>query len=314
MEFCCQAVKQFYAYLITVSHKAKLSAETYALSITALYHWLKTPDGAAGGFSIGDMIPVQELSRFLLWRKTEGADERTIAKDISALRAYGEFMTSLNNWTDNPSLLLEKPKYHRTLPRVLSVEDVDALLDAIDVSTPLGVRDRALFELIYSCGLRISEAAGLLIEQVHLTERMILVNGKGSKERIVPFGGAAYDWLKKWLDEARPEIVGSRLVPTVFVNYQGKPLSRKGVWKRFQELEAKSGVTAKVHTLRHSYATHMLAGGADLRSVQALLGHSDISTTQIYTHVDNESLHYYYNEYFPQNSKKNQNKPIPDTK
>ena len=314
MEFCCQAVKQFYAYLITVSHKAKLSAETYALSITALYHWLKTPDGAAGGFSIGDMIPVQELSRFLLWRKTEGADERTIAKDISALRAYGEFMTSLNNWTDNPSLLLEKPKYHRTLPRVLSVEDVDALLDAIDVSTPLGVRDRALFELIYSCGLRISEAAGLLIEQVHLTERMILVNGKGSKERIVPFGGAAYEWLKQWLDEARPEIVGSRLVPTVFVNYQAKTLSRKGVWKRFQELEAKSGVTAKVHTLRHSYATHMLAGGADLRSVQALLGHSDISTTQIYTHVDNESLHDYYNEYFPQNSKKNQNKQIPDTK
>ena len=314
MEFCCQAVKQFYAYLITVSHKAKLSAETYALSITALYHWLETPDGATGGFSITDMIPVQELSRFLLWRKTEGSDERTIAKDISALRAYGDFMTSLGSWTDNPAMLLEKPGYHRTLPRVLSIEEVDALLNTIDVSTPLGVRDRALFELIYSCGLRISEAAGLLTEQVHLAERMILVNGKGSKERIVPFGGPAYDWLKKWLDEARPQIVGDKLVPNVFVNYMAKPLSRKGIWKRFQELEAKSGVTAKVHTLRHSYATHMLAGGADLRSVQALLGHSDIATTQIYTHVDNEALHDYYNEYFPQNSKNIKNTQNSDTK
>lgn len=303
MEFCCSAVKQFYAYLITVSHKAKLSAETYALSLTALYRWLKTDDGASGGFSIEDMLPVQELSRFLLWRKTEGADERTISKDISALRAYGEFMISLHGWTDNPALLLEKPGVHRTLPKVLSVEEVEAILAAIDVSSPLGIRDRALFELIYSCGLRISEASNLLIEQVHMSERMILVNGKGSKERIVPFGGPAYDWLKKWLEEARPAIVGQKLVPTVFVNYQGKPLSRKGVWKNFQTLEAKSGVTAKVHTLRHSYATHLLAGGADLRSVQALLGHSDISTTQIYTHIDNESLHEYYTEYFPQNIK-----------
>ena len=286
MEFCCQAVKQFYAYLITVSHKAKLSAETYALSITALYHWLETPDGATGGFSITDMIPVQELSRFLLWRKTEGSDERTIAKDISALRAYGDFMISLGSWTDNPAMLLEKPGYHRSLPRVLSIEEVDALLNTI----------------------------GLLTEQVHLAERMILVNGKGSKERIVPFGGPAYDWLKKWLDEARPQIVGDRLVPNVFVNYMAKPLSRKGIWKRFQELEAKSGVTAKVHTLRHSYATHMLAGGADLRSVQALLGHSDISTTQIYTHVDNEALHDYYKEYFPQNSKNIKNTQSSDTK
>ena len=132
---------------------------------------------------------------------------------------------------------------------------------------------------------------------------MIHVSGKGSKERIVPFGEPAYEWLKKWLEEERPKIVGEKIVPTVFVNYQAKPLSRKGAWKRFQELEAKSGVTAKVHTLRHSYATHMLAGGADLRSVQSLLGHSDISTTQIYTHVDNEALRDYYKEYFPQNIK-----------
>ena len=171
-------------------------------------------------------MTVQEFA-VLLWRKTEGADERTISKDISALRSYGEFMNSLNDWNDNPALLLEKPKMHRTLPRVLSVEQVEAILSAIDVSSPLGVRDRALFELIYSCGLRISEASGLLLEQVHLLERMIHVSGKGSKERIVPFGEPAYEWLKKWLEEERPKIVGEKIVPTVFVNYQAKPLSRK---------------------------------------------------------------------------------------
>ena len=173
------------------------------------------------------------------------------------------------------------------------------MLDSIDVSNPLGVRDRTLFELIYSCGLRISEACGLLIENVHLSERLIMVSGKGSKQRIVPFGGQAALWLKKWLVEVRPGIVGNRAVPFVFVNYQGKGLSRKGVWKRFQKLEEETGVTAKVHTLRHSFATHLLAGGADLRSVQELLGHSDITTTQIYTQVDNEVLRDYHRDYFP---------------
>ena len=118
----------------------------------------------------------------------------------------------------------------------------------------------------------------------------------------MPFGQEAAQWLSSWIFESRPVITGSKIIAEVFVNYQGKPLSRKGIWKRFQELEAKSGVSAKVHTLRHSYATHLLAGGADLRSVQELLGHSDISTTQIYTHVDNEQLHEYYTEYFPSHS------------
>jgi len=138
-----------------------------------------------------------------------------------------------------------------------------------------------------------------LIENVHLSEHLIMVNGKGSKQRIVPFGSQAAFWLKKWLVEVRPGIVGNKAVPFVFVNYQGKGLSRKGVWKRFQNLEEETGVTAKVHTLRHSFATHLLAGGADLRSVQELLGHSDITTTQIYTQVDNEVLRDYHRDFFP---------------
>ena len=181
----------------------------------------------------------------------------------------------------------------------MSPEQVDALLNAIQTKDDLGVRDRALFELIYSCGLRISEVATLYRENVHLEERLLLVLGKGSKERIVPFGDTAFYWLSKWIFESRPKIIGNRQVREVFVNYKGEPLSRKGIWKRFQELESLSGVTAKVHTLRHSFATHLLSGGADLRSVQELLGHSDLSTTQIYTHVNNEELELYHKEFFP---------------
>ena len=298
MEFCCQTIKQFYAYLLSVQHKAKLTAETYCLSMTEYFRWLQT-DGRESGCSFEQMPTVQNLTLFILKRKELGADERTISKDISALRSFGEYMIVFNNWADNPALMLQKPSINRNLPRVLSIEEVESLLKSIDISNPLGIRDRALFELIYSCGLRISEVSGLVIENLHLNERMILINGKGSKERIVPFGDEAFFWLEKWLNFARPEIVGSKIENAVFVNYQGKPLSRKGIWKRFQEIEAKSGVNSKVHTLRHSYATHLLQGGADVRSVQALLGHADISTTQIYTHVDNESLRDYHSEYFP---------------
>ena len=230
-------------------------------------------------------------------------EQLTVAKDVSALRSFGSFLVEEGIWQENLVQLVERPKIQRALPRVLSVEQVDSLLAAIDTSEPLGVRDRALFELVYSCGLRISEVATLLIGNVHLQERILIVMGKGSKERVLPFGDVAHEWLSRWIQEGRPAILGSKQVAEVFVNYRGQPLSRKGIWKRFQELETLSGVTAKVHTLRHSFATHLLSGGADLRSVQELLGHSDLSTTQIYTHIEKDELHLYHKEFFPGGSK-----------
>ena len=196
-------------------------------------------------------------------------------------------------------LLLERPKARRSLPRVLDIAQVEKILDAIDVSKPLGLRDRALFELIYSCGLRISEVSGILLQNVHLNERLLWVTGKGNKERVVPFGDQAHYYLKQWIGEVRPLVLGSRIVPWLFVNYKGNQFSRKGIWKRFQELEAVSGVTAKVHTLRHSFATHLLERGADLRSIQELLGHSDISTTQIYTHIATDKIKEEYDNFHP---------------
>ncbi len=284
---------QFYTDLILVKRDSSETAATYKESAKLFLYWCQ-----AEQIKLKD-ITLQNLTYYMLKRKTEGANELTVAKDISGLRALGEYLVRMNLWDQNRVLELDRPKTAKAIPRVLSQDQVDKLLSVIDVSTPLGKRDDALFELIYSCGLRISEAATLLVSNVHMNEQIILVHGKGDKERIVPFGTRAYDKLQLYFDEVRPCLVGKKTVDEVFVNYRGEPISRKGIWKRFQELEALSGVSAKVHTLRHSFATHLLQGGADLRSVQELLGHSDLATTQVYTHVENSQLKNAHEKYFP---------------
>lgn len=298
METCKSIIKEFYSFLITVEGKALLTAETYSTSIDIFSKWCESESVDL------NLITIQHLFKFLLYRKLLGFDERTISKDISALRSFGNYLVSINIWEDNICLLLEKPIEKHTLPRVLSIEQVDTFLSSIDISKPLGIRDRALFEIIYSCGLRISEAVNLLLKNVHLRENLLLVTGKGDKERLIPFGDEAKEWLERWILEVRPTLVKDKNIPNVFVNYKGEAISRKGIWKRFKGIETISGIEAKVHTLRHSFATHLLSGGADLRSIQELLGHADISTTQIYTHVDDKSLQSYHEQFFPGHEKK----------
>ena len=283
---------QFYADIILVNRMSEMTAQTYRISAQEFLDWLVEEK-----IKLRD-VTVQNLVYFLMRRKTEGNAELTLAKDISALRAFGEYLVRKNYWHENLALLLDRPKAGRHLPKVLSVEQTEELLSSIDTSKPLGIRDDALFELIYSCGLRISEACGLLVSNVHFEEHLILVHGKGDKECLVPFGEIAAKKLQKYMEEVRPQLVKGRNISEVFVNYKGEPISRKGVWKRFQEMEALSGVKAKVHTLRHSFATHLLAGGADLRSVQELLGHSNLSTTTIYTHVTDTQLEDAHKKYF----------------
>ncbi len=286
-------LSRFYTDLLLVERLSKESAETYRYEAEIFLHWLK-----ANKIKLAD-VTVQNLVYFLAWRKTTDHAPLTLSKDISSLRAFGSYVERMGIWPENLALLIERPKASRSLPRVLSVNQVEKILSAIDSSSLVGKRDSALFELIYSCGLRISEACGLLMENLHLNEQLILVHGKGDKERIVPFGETARRKLEEYLFEARPVLVGSKIVPEVFVNYRGEAISRKGVWKKFKELNILAGIDAKVHTLRHSFATHLLAGGADLRSVQELLGHSDLATTQIYTHVDDKELSSYHQKYFP---------------
>ena len=281
----------FHNDLLTVEGKSKNTSETYLISIKIFLSWLLESNLDLESLSI------QDLMKFFVFRKVQ-TDETTVAKEISALRSFGSYLVRIGVWKENLGYLLERPRKTISVPKVLSVDEVETLLASIDVSTSLGVRDRALFEVIYSSGLRISEASGLLLQNIYLKENILFVLGKGNKERLVPFGDDARLWLSKWIEEERPKIVGTRNVPYVFVNYQGKQFSRKGIWKRFQEIKALSGVESKVHTLRHSFATHLLQGGADLRSVQQLLGHSDLATTQIYTHVDNSELKSYHKEFF----------------
>lgn len=285
-------LNQFYTDLLLVKRDSEQTAITYKISAEEFLNWLVTEH-----IKLKD-VSVQNLLYYIIKRKEDGCSELTIAKDISGLRALGDYLERKGMWSENLAMELDKPKAARNLPKVLSIEQIDSLLDSIDKTSLSGKRDDALFELVYSCGLRISEVCTLKLANLHLEERLILVHGKGDKERLVPFGDRAYEKLLIYLQEVRPELVKGRIVAEVFVNYRGEAISRKGVWKRFKELEALSGVEAKVHTLRHSFATHLLQGGADLRSVQELLGHSDLSTTTIYTHVTDKQLEEAHEKYF----------------
>jgi len=269
-----------------------LTAATYAGTATLFLRFLEISGTGPESADQTDCI------RFVIGRSEAGSGGKTLAKDIAALRSFFRYLIVERIRTDNPADSLESPVREQTLPRVLSPEQVDRFLSAIPTDTPYGIRDRALFELIYSCGMRVGEAVALSLPALHFREKVVVVRGKGDKERMVPFGAAAEKWLSVYLADARGQLLGNRVSTAIFVNYRGTRLSRKGIWKRFQDIEILSGIDAKVHTLRHSFATHLLAGGADLRSVQELLGHADVATTQIYTHVENDALRMYHAEFF----------------
>ncbi len=291
---------RYRGYLIAARKRSPLTAEVYLREAATLQRFLEARGARP------ERATSVELLGYLVWRQSgaagsEGASvlsRKTMARVVSSIHAFYKFMRLEGLRADDPSELIETPKQERALPSVLAPEEVDRFLASIDPSTPRGLRDRALFELIYSCGLRISEAADLSFDRLYLKERVIRVIGKGRKERLVPFGEEAALWLSRYVEEGRPALAKGRS-DRVFLNQAGKGISRKGIWKRFDGLRDASGVAAKVHTFRHSFATHLLAGGADLRTVQELLGHSDISTTQIYTHIDAESLQDYHRDYFP---------------
>jgi integrase/recombinase XerD len=234
-------------------------------------------------------MKINDIIDFLVQRQIKGITQRTIAKTLSSIRCFYKFLILENKCRTNPTELVEAPKIPKKIPHVFSIEEIENFFKCIDTSNKLGLRDRALFELIYSCGLRVSEAVYLTLNDVFLKERIIKINGKGGRERLVPVGDIAFFWLNKYLNESRTALVKKR-TNYIFLNSRGIRLSRKGMWKRFKEICSLSGLKGKIHTLRHSFATHLLSGGADLRSVQELLGHSDITTTQIYTHVDESRL------------------------
>ncbi len=241
----------------------------------------------------------REVSEFLDRRRVADIDSRTLAKTTSALRSFYRYLVLEGKSQENPARAVGARRIVMRIPRALEPEKIDKLLEASPPDNPLGIRDRALFELIYSCGLRVTEAVTLTIDRVSLSESSLRVMGKGSRERMVPMGERAKRELRRYLADARPSLAGRSPVDALFLGRGGRRLSRKTVWKSFKRLALRAGIEGKVHTLRHSFATHLLNGGADLRSVQELLGHADIATTQIYTHVSQEVLRRTHAEYHP---------------
>lgn len=233
--------------------------------------------------------------------------ETSVARHFSSIRAYYRFLVMEGYLEIDPTQFLESPKLPASLPKILNVEDIELLLDSIDVDTALGLRDRALFELMYAAGMRVSEVCDLSIQQVLMDDDILIVRGKGNKERIVPLGGEAKKWLQEYLRHGRPSLhKGYTNEGIIFLNNRGRPLQRKGVWFLLKRLADKAGLKKAVspHTFRHSFATHLLEGGADLRIVQEMLGHADISTTQIYTHLDSSYLKEVHSSFHPRARKK----------
>jgi integrase/recombinase XerD len=240
------------------------------------------------------------ITAYLERRRRAGIAPTSMARFLSALKGLFRFL-QLNHWHDrNPAEEVDAPKRWRTLPKYLSLEEVERLLGAPDTATGLGLRDRAMLEVLYATGLRVTELVGLRMDQVSDDPPMVRVVGKGDKERLVPLGGEAWKWLGQYLAAARP-LHHKRLSPHVFLTARGEALTRQRFWQVIKECAKKAEITRPLspHVLRHSFATHLLENGADLKSLQMLLGHADISTTQIYTHITEERLRRVYEKYHP---------------
>jgi integrase/recombinase XerD len=241
-----------------------------------------------------------ELAAHLRRLLRAGLAPRTQRRAIAALRGFYGHLLAQGERAENPAETLLPPRKLRQLPKVLSEAEVEALLAAPAVGEPLGVRDRAMLELLYATGLRVSELVGLTLAQLRLAEGFLIAFGKGSKERIVPVGEQAETWLGRYLREVRPGLLAGGRRDEVFLNHRGAPLTRQGFWKLLKGHGRRAGIrTLTPHVLRHSFATHPLEHGADLRVVQSMLGHSEISTTQIYTHIHQQRLRSLYDRFHP---------------
>lgn len=246
-------------------------------------------------------IRKQDIMAFLSWQLDEGAAYSSVARSLSSIKTMYKFLILEGYTENNPSSDLETPKIQRKLPQVLSIEEVDRLMEQPNVLLPLGIRDRAMLELMYGTGIRISEMLDLQIEDINITAGFMRCMGKGRKERIIPVNQTAIDWIQRYLARGRNLLVKSHLERVLFVNSNGRRLSRQGFFKILAQYVAKAELKKEVspHTLRHSFATHLLENGADLRAVQEMLGHADISTTQIYTHLTKSRLREVFQQYHP---------------
>ena len=272
--------------------------ESYARDLTALAEF------AAGHERRPERLDRRDLDAFVRQQRASGLSPRSVARRVAAVRGFYKFLVVDRRLQHNPADDLHPPTAWPALPKYLSVDEVDALIAQPDVTTPLGMRDRAMIELLYATGLRVSELIAVRMGDLHLDEQYLTCVGKGSKERLVPIGEVAADWIRRYYREARPQLCGRpprKAASALFLNARGGPLSRVGFWKVLKRYGRTAHLprTLSPHVLRHSFATHLLERGADLRAIQMMLGHADLSTTQIYTHVLEARLRTIYDRFHP---------------
>ena len=289
-------LERFDEYLTLEQGSSARTNEAYGRDLARLAVW-----SATKGVTGPDGLTPAHLREFVYHLKDLGLAPSSIRRSISAVRTWFKFLLAEGVVTKDPSERLETPRKWRVLPEVLTAVEVGKLLEAVTLDEPLAFRDRAMLELAYGAGLRVSEWIGVATKDVLLDELVVRVFGKGGKERLVPIGRPAVGAIGIYLRELRPRLEKGSGEGRLFLNSRGKPLSRMGAWKILRKYVEAAGIKKVVtpHTLRHSFATHLLEGGADLRAVQEMLGHADISTTQIYTHVDREHLRQVHKQFHP---------------
>ncbi|MEH7414817.1 site-specific tyrosine recombinase XerD [Neobacillus drentensis] len=291
-------LKAFLDYLIVEKGLAKNTIISYERDLKSYLHYLKSVEVIQ---SLNEIQRIQ-IIHFLNYLKDQGKSSKTLARHIASIRAFHQFLLREKAADQDPSVLIDTPKLERALPKILSIVEVEKLLNTPDPNDHFGLRDKAMLELLYATGIRVSELIALEIEDVHLTLGFIRCIGTGKRERIIPIGKTALAAIKQYLETGRPHFVTEKhKADALFLNHQGHQLTRQGFWKILKKLAQQAGIDKELtpHTLRHSFAAHLIENGADLRAVQEMLGHADISTTQIYTNVSKSRIRDVYSKFHP---------------
>jgi len=288
-------LREFLAALQTERGASPHTLAAYRRDLAGFTAFLSRRGRVVGAARLGD------LSEYLAELRRRGLGARSAARHVSAVRGLYRFLLAAGEIRRDPTEHLESPRPPRRLPRTLSIEDAAALVESPDLSAPEGLRDRAMLELLYASGLRASECLALRLEDLNIAAGYVMATGKGNRQRLVPVGAQALKWVERYALTSRPAFVKRGDSRALFVNRYGRPLSRQALWMVIKRAGRRAGVRSTVspHTLRHSFASHLLERGADLRSVQAMLGHVDIATTQIYTHLPSSAVRAMYRKFHP---------------
>lgn len=289
-----ESIRDYLAHLVVERNLSPRSVDSYRRDLEAFEQWMR-----AEGVDLS-ALERHHVREYLGMRRDLGLSARSAARALSALRGFFRFLLSEEEIGSDPTANLRSPQLWRTIPHALSAEEVEALIHAPETSTPLGLRDRAMMETLYAAGLRVSELVSLPLARTSLDPGFVRVLGKGSKERLVPLGETAAEWIDRYLEQGRPFLLREKR-PELFLNHRGGVLTRQGFWKILRKHGLAAGISSPLspHVIRHSFATHLVEHGADLRAVQMMLGHSSLSTTEIYTHVARERLRRLYDEKHP---------------